>query len=754
MLLLDAYKQAIEGQSGIVGDALPASRVREVERHMAEISRNPSAFYRVHHDFETFCELSLPDVGADAYSRHESCEVLMAAWCINSGKISQWAPAEAHRDTGTLKGQYQIPRELKDAMRDPRAIKFAWNKPFEWSIWKNVLGMETPHEHWRDPMVMAYSLSLPGSLEKAGEVVELPEDMRKQKGGTALMTKFSKPRKPTKRKPQTRNFWHDLPEDWERYKEYNRVDVLAERGIYFRLKPFDMPNHEWVLWVIDQWINTAGIPINMRLVRNAIDFYEFLEKRDRRRMEQITGLDNVGSIPQLLPWLKENGYPFDDLKKGHVVRAKERLKGELPGINDPERAERAQQVVEALELRLVLSKSSVKKYYALERSADVDGDFGVIRNSFQFAGAARTWRWAGRIFQAQNLPKPANKWIEKNIATVVDDLEHFPAPSLVQLYDIEGQDPYDVLTSCIRPCAQAIPGHTFIDADLNAIENRVLGWMADCRKILEVFEKNLDPYLAFGTYMFNKTYEMLEHEYKVLGDGKHRTIAKPGVLGCGYMLGAGKRYFNDTTGEYEATGLLGYAWNMGIKEFTLDDSKLSVDTFRREFVEVKNMWYDLERAMKRCIKTCQPTEYRMLRFEMKPPFLRMVLPSGRALHYCRPRLEMVMTPWGEEKLGITYEGMNDKNQWVRINTHGGKITENADQAMARDLLANAMYLAKLRYNMDIRLHVHDQAVAMPRIEVAERDLVLLQECLNETPRWAPDLPLGSAGFISPIFIKD
>lgn len=755
MNILEAYHAAINGHANPISDALPTASVHEIERHMADISRNPTAYYRFHHDFETFSVADITEVGSDAYARDASAEVLMMAHCVNSGEVKQWVPAELRRDP-TPKFKYAIPAEIIDHMRNPRAIKYAWNKPFEWAIWKHVLGLETPHQEWRDPMVMAYTMSLPGSLDKAGQVVDLPEELRKQKRGTALITKFSKPRNPTRKNPALRNMWFDFPEDWEDYKSYNRNDVLAERAMYLRLAPFNMSDYEWTLWVIDQQINQAGVPINMRLVRNAIKIYEQLTAEDVARMTDITRLDNVNSPKQLLPWLTDRQYPFGDLKKGHVKRAIERFKEELPGINDPDRYESHTQVIEALELRLNLAKASPKKFYALERAAEVDEETqrGVLRNSFQFAGAGRTWRWAGRIFQIQNLPKPATKHLEKNIHQVVEDVETLSAPVVKMIYDTLDQDPYDVLTACIRPCAQADPGYVFVDADLNAIENRVLGWMSDCRKILKVFEDNLDPYLAFGTYMFDKTYDMLEHEYKVLKDGKRRTIAKPGVLGCGYMLGAGQKWFNNDTGEYEATGLLGYAWNMGIKEFTLEDSKLSVDTFRREFIEVKDMWYDLERAAKKCVRTGQPTEWRMVRFEMSPPFLRMVLPSGRSLHYCRPRLEMVDTPWGEKKEGLTYEGLNDKGQWARIATHGGKIVENADQAISRDLLAHAMYLAKKRYQMDLRIHVHDQAVSMIQIKDADRELVRLQECLGEQPRWAPGLPLGSAGFISPIFIKD
>ena len=223
---------------------------------------------------------------------------------------------------------------------------------------------------------------------------------------------------------------------------------------------------------------------------------------------------------------------------------------------------------------------------------------------------------------------------------------------------------------------------------------------------------------------------------------------------CGYMLSAGEIRVNRQTGEEEATGLLGYAWDMGIREFTQEQAKLSVDTFRREYSEVKDFWYAIERAAKKCVRTGRPTEINMIRFEMRHPFLCMVLPSGRALHYCRPRLEDVRAPWGDMKETLTYEGQNDKKQWLRLPTHPGKLTENADQAISRDLLGHGMKIAKREYGIDVRIHVHDQLVGLSKEDEAEETLKNLQEAMGRRPKWAAGLPLGSAGFISKIFIKD
>lgn len=696
---------------------------------------------RLGHDFETYCDVNVTDVGADAYSRHPSCEALMCSFALDDDPVEQWVPAEGER----------MPAKLEDALLDERIVKTCWNKSFEHSIWKNVLGIDIPHHQWRDTQALSYSLALPGSLDKAGEVVEIAEDKKKTAEGKALMRVFSMPRKPTKTKPWTRTHWYMEPEKWDRYLHYNRQDTEAERAILRKLRRFDMPEHEWELWVIDQIINERGIPFNMKAVDAAVRLYEHLIEDRIGRMKKLTGLANPNSGAQLLPWLQEEaGYVFDDLKKGHVQRSADRAKEiiESPESTNTEVAQ-AKKLKQVLDLRLDAARASPKKFYAIQRC--VDRIAAVLRNTFQFAGAGRTWRWAGRTFQPQNLPRPERAF-KKIIEMVVEHLEKLDPEAIELIYE----DPMDLLVSCIRSVAQAPDGYLLFDADLNAIENRVLGWMAKDRKILRVFELGRDPYIDFATYLYHQPYDALYHEYKVLGNDAKRTIAKPGVLGCGYQLGAGEERMNHKTGEIEATGLLGYARNMFVK-MTPEQAKLSVDTFRQTYTDVVAFWREIEKAAKRCVRTGKPTTCNMIRFEIKAPFLRMILPSGRALSYCRPRIEPVKTPWGEWKDSLTYEGLNDKNQWVRISTHGGKLTENADQAIARDIIAGGLRRAYYR-GLDICIHVHDQIVGVAPMAVAEQHLEILQECMAEEEDWHTygnfKLPLASAGFVSKVFMKD
>ncbi len=696
-------------------------------------------------DYETFSKTDLTKVGSDVYSRDQSTEVLMCAPILNGKEQDQWIPAE---------GQ-ETPKWFAEALVDPEVQKWAWNAPFEMNITENCLGIPIDVRQWRCTMAMAQLCSYPGSLEKAGPAVGLPMDKLKLDTGRKLMRKFSMEKKSRKKASMglmERTYWYQDLEDWEGYLEYNRGDTQAEYEIKKRLDPYAPPAHEWELWELDQTINRRGLPINLDMVHNAVQIYDESYQIGFRKMQELTHLANPMSPKQLLPWLQQQGYPFDDLKKGHVRQARGYFDKQPEHWDEMQWMEYQfnEELMATLDQRLELSRSSIKKFHALQKATDPigNGQFGLLRYTLQFAGAQRTARWAGRLFQAQNLPRP-EKQFEKRIEVHAANVATLDRESIELIYP----NTFDVLASSIRPVAQAPDGQMFIDADLNAIENRVLGWLSRCKKILRVFENKRDPYVDFAAYLFHRPYDELWAEY-IGGNSAKRTIAKPGVLGCGYMLGAGQTYEDLTTGEIEATGLLGYAWGMGVKHFTLEDSKLSVETFRREFAEVKSYWYAIERAAKKCIKTGLPQRFDQVTFDIKGPYMRIKLPSGRYLHYKNAKIEQKRAPWGDMKDTITYMGLNERKQWVRQQTHPGKLTENVDQAISRDLLAHGMMLAHKRYQLDIRLHVHDQIVALTDESKADRDLALLIECMEEQPRWAPDLPLGSAGFTTKVFKKD
>lgn len=679
----------------------------------------------LNHDYETWSEVNLKEVGLSRYLRHPSTEILMLAYSFDErDDIRQWIPAEDGSDP---------PAEFMDALQDERIQKTAWNAQFEHEVAKLVLGVDTPYEAWRCTMVLAMSLCLPGSLGQCGEVVGVPEDRKKALRGKLLLRKFTGPRKPTKTKPWTRSNHLTDWEDWCEFVQYNRQDVVAEIAMKRRLRRWDMPPQEWEMWAIDQKINAAGIPVNLDMVRNVVRIVDELTEDRIVRMREVTGLANPNSNAQLLPWLQDNGYVYSDLKKGHVLR----------GMDEALEAGR-KDLARVLEWKSEVARTSIKKYREILACTDDDGN---LRYQFQFAGAGRTWRWSGRGVQVHNLTRPTPEFSKpEQQITVATDLETFTALDLDTIYP----KPFDALASAIRPSFQAPPGKLFVDADLNAIENRVLGWMAQDHKILEVFEKNRDPYIDFARYLYGTTYDVELALYEG-GDKSHRTIAKPGVLGCGYMLSAGNSYEDSKTGEIVGTGLIGYALNMGVK-LTQQEAEKSVRVWREQFEKAVDFWFRVEKAMRRCILKGSPTECWPVRFDLSGPFCRMILPSGRALHYLRPRIEPCVMPWGGVKNSITYEGKED-GRYQRIQTHPGKITENADQAISRDLLAHGIRLARDE-GIDVRIHMHDQIAGLVVDEEAEKMLPTLIECMSVRPEWAAGLPLGAAGTISKYFVKD
>jgi len=691
---------------------------------------------RCHHDFETFSVSDVTKVGASRYARDPSTEVLMCAYAFDDQKVKQWIPAE---------GQ-PMPAELEDAIHDDEIKKFAWNKNFEWHIWKHVLGIETPHTAWRDPMVLALSLSLPGKLLKCGQVLRLNEKYLKQ-DGHRLINWFSKMRPATKTKPMRRVHWYEKYDKWQEFLIYNRIDTISERKIYRILRPYDLPEHEWELWALDQEVNVRGFPVNMEMCRNVIEVRDELVQDRIDELEEITGLDNPNAQAQLLGWLRDQGYPFDDLKAGHVRRAMEKYDAIVERGGRPNQSEEYRRV---LELRSEVARTSTKKFDAVASHTDEDG---YLRNCFQFAGAGRTWRWAGRVFQPQNLARPTKElegltWgVTPGGHKYVTGGTQIEAARLLQDLTAEGVDmlfdrPMDAISGAVRTVVQAPKGYVFIDADLAAIENVVLGWMSGDRRILRVFERGLDPYIDFATYLYKREYAKLWAEYQAGNKGR-RTIAKPGVLGCGYMLSAGKQYENRSTGEIEATGLLGYAWNMGVK-LTPEQAELSVRVWRDTYKKAVKFWYDLQRAAFQCMRTKKEVSCGPVSFDRVGPFLRMNLPSGRSLHYLRPKLEEVMAPWGDWKLSLTYEGLNDKYQWDRISTHPGKLTENGDQAISRDILSSGMRKAA-NAGIPVVMHIHDQIVGLVKEEDADDALTTLVQCMTDRDPWMGTIPLKVAG---------
>lgn len=688
-------------------------------------------------DYETFSKVDLKKSGVYVYAEDESTEVLMAAYSLDFGPVKQWVPAEGEK----------MPFDLYCALNDPKVTKRAHNAQFERLITKHVLGIDIPFHEWRCSMVLAMSLSLPGSLGMLGEAVRLSEDKKKMTRGKALIRKFCTPRKPTKTMKHRRCNRHTDYDDWVEFKEYNVMDVVAEKAILKKIIKWDLSQDECDYFNLDQKINDRGIPVNRDAVENAIEIVEDLYEDKLGRMKELTGLANPNSGPQLLPWLKEQGYPFDDLKAAHIQEALKQAEDMCEATCGEDESDNLYH--EVLYLKSQVSKTSIKKYASLHKGLSKDD---TMKGAFQFVGASRTGRFSGRRFQPQNLAKASKAWEDRQ-EEMSKDLEILDLKQVEEKYG----NPIELLSGAVRTVVQPGPGKLVVGADLNAIENRVLGWVCGDDKILGVFHDGRCPYVDFATYMFGGDYATLYEEYKPSdgspGNSKKRTTAKPGVLGAGYGLSAGYIYEDKNTGEQKATGLLGYAWAMGIKDMDEDMAALSIRTFRDTYSGVTNYWRKIENAAKMCIMTRMPQKAGMLEFSIEGPFLRMRLPSGRYLSYYKPRMELKKMPWGDMKKQITYEGMNDVRKWTRIQTYYGKLVENAVQAIARDLLLEGMRKAD-KAGLDIFMHVHDEIVVSSSEEKAEQDMKILIECMTEKPSWAQDLPLGAGGSISTCFIKD
>lgn len=711
-------------------------------------------------DFETKNELDLRAVGIDRYSAHPSCEVLMCAFKLNGGATEQWVPAEGER----------MPSDLKEGLRDPDVLKIAFNASFERMITSRVLDIETPYESWRCSMSLAYMFSFVGGLDDVGEQMAL--SFRKDPLGAKLVRTFCGPNKPTKNQPFVWRDQHSDPEKWETFKQYNIRDEDSEWELWATLTRYFMPDWQWDLYALDQLINDRGLPINRNFVQNA------LEIADRRKTEliseqnRVTGLVNSNSVSQLLPWLIDRGYKYEDLQKASVVRALALEEEAVEGIRSlsPELVHEGyagfgfpdarvgplgrivgdaimtQECRDVLRMRQASGKTSTTKYEAcIDRLADDDR----LRHAFQFAGGGRTNRWAGRGMQVHNLPRTP-KWLEPEDYIDFDRLEY--CNDLISRGDyftlgLFAGEQMDAVAGCVRSSIQASEGKTLVVADLSSIESVVIGWLTGCERLLNVFREGRCAYRDFATDLFNVPYDEVTKE--------QRSIAKPGVLGCGYRLSGG-----EIRGD-EKTGLLGYADNMGVK-LTQEMSNSIVDIFRDRYEEIKKGWYQIEDTIVKAMRAGgRPVKWRDLEFEVKKPFLRVKLPSGRHMYYYKLHVEPVEM---EGRYGpytkhiISYMGKHQvTQQWTRIESHGGKFIENFVQAIARDILGLGLLEAH-EAGLYLVGHVHDEDIAEEDEDGAEEKLKLLIACMTTRLmakyNWIKDIPLKAAGYVAKVYRKD
>ena len=639
-------------------------------------------------DIETYSSVPLPRCGVYRYCDAPDFEILLFSYAFDDEPVQ----------TIDLASSETLPKEAISALGDPNIIKAAYNAQFERVCLSRYLGHWLDPHQWRCTMVMAAYLTLPGRLADAA--VALGTTEKKMEEGKDLIRYFSVPCKPTKTNGgRTRNLPADAPEKWAVYKQYNAQDVETERAIRKALEKYSLPEQEWELYALDQQINDRGVRVDKKLVKNAIAVDAAFSQAACQRAKELTGLENPGSVNQLKAWLADQDMPMESLAK-KIVQEKA---AQTDGI-----------VSELLNLRLELSKTSVKKYEAMARCVCRDGR---VHGLLQFYGANRTGRWAGRLVQAQNLPQ-----------NHLPDLEL--AREIVKSGDEELLDALfasvpGTLSELIRTAFIPRDGCRFLVADFSAIEARVLAWLANEEWVLEEFRGKGKIYEATASRMFHVPQESI---IKGNPNYAYRQKGKQATLSCGYGGGVG---------ALKA---------MGAKMPEAEMQPL-VDAWRAANPNIVAFWSALDRAARTVIRRKTSAHVGKVTLYWQDDKMFMRLPSGRNLCYQSPHF--TENGFGSDAIG--YYAPNAAGQMVVQETFGGKLAENATQAIARDILAHAL-LTLEKNGYPVVFHVHDEAV----IEKPTGQGSLEEACrlMAIAPDWAKDLPLRADGYECAYYRKD
>ncbi len=631
-------------------------------------------------DIETFSDVDLIKCGVYAYADSPAFEILLFAYSFDGGETQIIDLAQGEK----------FPAEVEEAIFDVSVTKTAYNANFERTCLSKYFGRYIPPESWHCSAVQAAMLALPRSLEDVGRVLGLDE--QKMKEGKELIRYFCVPCKPTKANGgRTRNLPCHAPEKWELFKTYCKRDVDVEKSIRRKLHNFPIPESEMELYRLDQRINDRGVLVDMKLVRNAVSCERLHKEVVTKRAYELTGLENPNSVAQLKGWLGDMGMEAESLSRKAVAEMIAETDGE---------------VEELLRLRLMLAKTSVKKYEAIERSACSDGR---VHGMLMFYGANRSGRWSGKNVQLHNLPK--NYLPDLELARDLVKQGRFEDIEL--LYDSTP----NVLSELIRTAFIPKQGCRFVVADFSAIEARVLAWLSGEQWRLDVFTSHGKIYEASASSMFHVPMEEIT---------KGSTLRQKGKLA---ELGLG---FGGAAGALISMGAL----DMGLTEEELPPL---VAAWRKANPHITQFWWDVDAAAVKAVTEKQKTKVGRIIFEYKSGILFITLPSGRKLSYVKPR--MAVNRFGRD--GLTYEGISENKKWSRIETYGPKLVENIVQGTARDLLAEAMLRVEKK-GYPIVMHCHDEIIA----EVPEGTGSVDEMCeiMAVQPEWAEGLPLRADGF--------
>lgn len=640
-------------------------------------------------DIETYSGTDLNKCGVYKYVEDPDFEILLFGYAVDGGEVQ----------VVDLTLGDTIPDDVLSALEDERVIKTAFNANFERVCLSRFLGYRTGEylepESWHCTMVWSAYMGFPLSLQGVGAVLKL--DKQKLTEGKELIKYFCSPCAATKSNGgRTRNLPKDAPEKWELFKSYNKRDVEVEMAIQESLSKFPVPEEVWTEYHLDQEINDRGVRLDLELVDSAIALDAETKESLISAMKDITELENPNSVSQMKDWLSENGIETDTLGKKAVAELIKDTDGNLK---------------DALVLRQQLAKSSIKKYQAMANAVCRDGR---VRGCFQFYGANRTGRWAGRLIQLQNLP-------QNHLPDLKEARELVKGRNSEAVGLLYGDIP-DTLSQLIRTAFIPEEGKTFLVADFSAIEARVIAWFAGESWRQQVFESGGDIYCASASQMFKVPVE--KHGI----NGHLRQKGKIAELALGY---------GGSVGALKAMGAI----EMGLTEEELPDL---VSAWRSSNPNIVKFWWDVDRAVKTAVKKKTTAVTRGLKFFYQSGILFIELPSGRTLSYIKPKI-------GENQFGgecVTYEGVGGTKKWERLESYGPKFVENIVQATSRDILCYAM---KTLRNCSIVMHVHDELVieADPRMS-----LQAVCEQMGRTPPWAEGLKLRADGYSCPFYQKD
>lgn len=641
-------------------------------------------------DIETYSSVDLSKSGTYRYVESDDFEILLFGFSVNGSDVQ----------VVDLANGEMIPPAILSMLTDDNVIKYAFNASFERICLSKFLGYPTGiylnPTSWRCTMVASAYLGLPLSLQGVGSVLSL--DKQKLSEGKDLIKYFCVPCTPTKANGgRTRNYpYHDNAK-WDQFREYNKRDVEVELEIKRRFKRFTVPAFVWDEYILDQRINDRGVLIDTDFVRSAIKIDESKRTNLLAALKDITNVENPNSVMQIKEWLNSNGVITDSLDKASVSKLREQYSGTI--IDD------------ALELRQQLSKSSVRKYQAMENVVCKDNR---ARGMFQFYGANRTGRWAGRLVQLQNLPR-------NSLADLTAARGLVKAGNLNALNTLYENIP-DVLSQLIRTSFIPVSNHRFIVSDFSAIEARVLAWYANEVWRLEAFRRDEDIYCASASKIFN---------VEVNRDGPNAHLRDKGKI-AELALGYG--------------GSIGALKAMGALDAGLAEEELLplVEMWRFSNARIVQFWWDIHKAVIEVVKERTYKKLYGLTIRYESGLLIITLPSKRSLYYIKPRIDI--SKFGNEC--VTYEGVGPTKKWERIESYGPKFVENIVQATARDLLIFALENLS---DYEVVMHVHDEIVIEAPDTVKISDITTI---MSRTPVWAEGLILKADGYETEFYKKD